>query len=376
MKIIFVSNAITPHQIPLCDELASLPNVDLTFVESVYVDKISLPVGWRVSCDRTYLISYDQLTANKQKYAEDILQADAVIFGSGSIDLIKGRLAADKLTFIYSERIYKNWKECLKYPYHFFKFRRLYGHHKELYLLCASAFSAKDYNSLGLFRDKAFKWGYFTKPAVLDNSISKFDSFLTRKARILWCSRFLTWKHPELAVKLANWLKREGYEFQLDMIGTGDLYDHIKHIIDEYEVSDVVNLLGSLPNDEVYRQMRSHDIFLFTSDQNEGWGAVSNESMSNGCLLVGSDKIGSIPYLIKDGENGMVFKSGNLDSLHEKVKYLLDNPGRIIEMSKRGIDTIANLWSPARAAEALHTLITELLNHRRPSIQEGPCSMS
>lgn len=45
--------------------------------------------------------------------------------------------------------------------------------------------------------------------------------------------------------------------------------------------------------------------------------------MSNGCVLIGSNAIGSIPYLLVDGSNGLVFESCNLDSLCEKVKYLL-----------------------------------------------------
>ena len=54
-----------------------------------------------------------------------------------------------------------------------------------------------------------------------------------------------------------------------------------------------------MPNAKILQEMRKHEIFLFTSDRNEGWGAVSNESMSNGCMLVGSDGIGSIPFLVK-----------------------------------------------------------------------------
>ena len=375
MRIIFISNAITPHQIPLCDELASMYHTDFIFIESINLNKDTLPVGWRVSCDREYVISYGQLTANLQEYIKKILSADAVIFGSGDFSLIKQRLAANKLTFIYSERIYRNWRERVKYPFHLFKFNIMYRHSKELFLLCAGAFSAKDYNSLGLFRDKAFKWGYFTRiESPIETSQRNDTSIKNGKVYILWCARFILLKHPELAVKLAKKLKNNGYEFQLDMIGTGDQFDYIKQMIDEYGLSDVVNLLGSQSNDEVYRQMKSHDIFLFTSDQNEGWGAVSNESMSNGCVLVASDKIGSTPYLIKNGENGMIFKSESIDSLYEKVKYLLDNPDKRNEMSRIGIDTIVNLWSPKNAAQSLSTLINDLLNHRRPSIPEGPCS--
>ena len=59
--------------------------------------------------------------------------------------------------------------------------------------------------------------------------------------------------------------------------------------------------------------------------QNEGWGAVANESMSCGCILVGSDEIGSVPYLLEEEKTGLVFRSRELESLTNKVKWLLDN---------------------------------------------------
>ena len=87
--------------------------------------------------------------------------------------------------------------------------------------------------------------------------------------------------------------------------------------------------------------MRKHEIFLFTSDRNEGWGAVSNESMSNGCILVGSDGIGSIPFLVEDGVSGITFKRANTDSgfigeklqIDEKALSSLTEKGRIVTKS-------------------------------------------
>lgn len=372
MKIIFISNAITPHQIPLCDQLNSLPDVSLVFIESENIDKNSLPIGWRASCDRSYVVSYFELKKNHSLFLEMIMDADAVIYGSGDYSLIEERLLANKLVFLYSERIYRNWREKIKYPYHLIKFNKMYGRSKELYLLCASAFAAKDYNSLGLFKNKTFKWGYFTKAA--DNDLFSDTKMSHTTINILWCSRFISFKHPELAVMLAHRLKHDGYNFHLNMIGTGKMLEYIETLVNSYDVADVVTLLGSMSNDDVYRQMKFHDIFLFTSDQNEGWGAVTNEAMSNGCVIVGSNKIGSIPYVVKNGENGMIFKSGNIESLYRKVKYLIDNPEKLHQLSENGIKTIANLWSPQNAAYSLRILINDLLDHRQSTIKDGPCS--
>lgn len=139
-------------------------------------------------------------------------------------------------------------------------------------------------------------------------------------------------------------------------------------------VVDVVSFKGNMPNDEILCAMRQHDIFLFTSDKNEGWGAVANEAMSNGCAIVGSDAIGSIPFLVKDGENGYTFKSRNLDSLCEKVEDLLDNPTKRKQFAINAYRTMCDVWSPKNAAKNFLQLVTDIQNGAEVSIENGPCS--
>ena len=75
--------------------------------------------------------------------------------------------------------------------------------------------------------------------------------------------------------------------------------------------------------EQVREYMEKSEIHIFTSDRNEGWGAVLNESMNSACVPVANKAIGSVPYLINDGNNGFMYKDEN--ELYEKVKYLLNN---------------------------------------------------
>lgn len=193
----------------------------------------------------------------------------------------------------------------------------------------------------------------------------------------------MTLKHPELPVMMAKKLKDNGYKFMLAMYGDegnankhDDVYPRkkLEALISNLGVGDCVCLKGNRPNKDILQAMRLSAVFLFTSDRLEGWGAVANESMSNGCVLVGSDQIGSIPYLLKDGYNGCIFKSGDVDSLYEKVKYLLDNKSEMKRLALQAFEDINNVWSPQNAAKNLITLIHDLMDGREVSITEGPCS--
>lgn len=374
MKIVFISNFLSPHQIQLCDEWVKL-GVKLSFIETLNIDKKTLPTGWKFIGNRDYLVSYDTFINEQERIRKDILDADAVILGSAPKQLLSVRLKSGKLTFIYSERIYKNLKALLKWPYHFLKFRRIYGRYSNLHLLCASAFSAADYRMVGCFKDKAYKWGYFTKvnekytvEAPLSVSTSE-----TLHA-FMWCARFLKWKHPELPVQMAARLKAKGYKFVLDMYGSGVELENAQKLARKLGVENLISFKGDTPNDEVLNAMREHEIFLFTSDKNEGWGAVANEAMSNGCVLVGSSAIGSVPFLLKDGVNGCIFQSGNIDSLISRVEWLLDHDDERKQIAMNGYNTMKNLWSPKYAAQSFLKLVECLRKGMETPYEEGPCS--
>ena len=58
----------------------------------------------------------------------------------------------------------------------------------------------------------------------------------------------------------------------------------------------------------------------------EGFGNLIIEALRQQALILGSDT-GSIPEIIKDGKNGLLFKSNNIDSLVERLSYVYKNKG-------------------------------------------------
>jgi len=73
--------------------------------------------------------------------------------------------------------------------------------------------------------------------------------------------------------------------------------------------------------------------------------------MNSGCAVVASHAIGSVPFLIKHNENGLIYKNGDLDDLYIKVKYLIDNPQKQEDIGREAYSTIVDLWNAEVAAE-------------------------
>ena len=249
-----------------------------------------------------------------------------------------------------------------------------YYHNRSFYKLCSSAFVAKDDVKLGAYKGRHYKWGYFTGVDCAFDVEASTDVSTSNITPLMWCSRFLSWKHPELPILMAQRLKKEGLQFFIDFYGSGEVEQKSRDLASRLGLDDVVRFHGAIPNDQVLKEMRRHKIFLFTSDRFEGWGAVANEAMSQGCALVGSDAIGSVPYLVDNCRNGMIFKSGDVDSLTDCVRTLIENRSLLEDIRHNAVATMQTMWSPAVAARNLLKLIDDIKNGRSCSIKEGPCS--
>lgn len=378
MTLAFITNLVNHHQLPLADEFYKRLGDSYYYISTEPMPEWLVQGGYDESLDRPYVIRTYRSNEEMAKAREIIDICDVVIMGAGPIDWVLDRKEKNRITFHYSER----WLKRIDYnAISLFNLQNVYKHYwrfrnSRCYMLCASAFTASDMKFYHIFPHKCFKWGYFTHVDDFNISFYRNNKDNDSVKRLMWCARFLDWKHPELPVLLAERLKRTGYHFVIDMFGGGEMFEEIKKMVHEKGLGDYVILRGNLPNAMIIEEMRKHEIFLFTSDRYEGWGAVANEAMSNGCALVASSKIGSVPFLVKDGENGLIFKSGSLKSMEKKVKMLLDKPELIDSLSKTAMKTMREVWSPQQAAISFLNLVNYIIDDRLDDYQvfEGPAS--
>ena len=193
------------------------------------------------------------------------------------------------------------------------------------------------------------------------------------QASILWAGRLIGWKHPDASIELAASLKKKGYSFKISIIGNGEMEAQLREMIRSKGVEDCVEMLGAMSPDEVRAHMESADVFLFTSDFNEGWGAVLNESMNSGCAVVASHAIGSVPFLIKDGVNGLIYENGNQKHLEKQVCRLLDDDAYRRKTGENAYATISDTWNASgRFVELAREIIKG--NSVQNLFKDGPCS--
>lgn len=373
MNLIFVSNYYNHHQSAVSKAFFELTNQNYLFIATSEMPSFRKELGYNNGQLPKFVLQANSL--EKEDEAKKlILEADVVIYGSAPYKFIKDRIKEKKITFAYSERIYKKKWQLSEIPLRFLKYLFCGATKNNHYLLCASAYAYADYQKTFCFTNRAFNWGYFPVVKKYDN----VEKLIENKdpTSILWVARLIEWKHPDDSILVAEKLKKAGYHFKLNLIGNGVMETEIAEMIKNKNLEDCVSMLGAMSPEKVRIHMEKSQIFLFTSDFNEGWGAVLNESMNSGCAVVASHAIGSVPFLINDGENGLIYKNGDIDDLYNKVKFLLDNPERCKVMGKYAYKKLADDWNAEVATQRFMNLAESLLNDKRVDelYFSGPCS--
>lgn len=375
LSLLYVTNIFSHHQLPVAQELASIlgiNNFHLAVTEPV--PDYMVNDGWLAqNNDIPWLLSTYDCSSHYEKYLRWWNVADVVVTGNRDIQLLQPRVKANGLTFYMSERW---WKPPIG------RLRRLHpgfarmckdffalSRYPNFYYLPMGYYAAHDLSIYNAFKDRIFQWAYFTE--ISKQIYLRPDS---HPIRLLWVGRMLSLKRVDTLLHAAKQLLHQGIPFTLDLVGDGPKKKNLLKLCSQFGLTNNVQFHPPVPAAEVRDWMRRADIYILPSNGYEGWGAVVNEAMSEGCLVVASQEAGSARVLIKDGENGLLFRCGDHRQLASLLARAITDDAWRKQLSESGYRTIHDIWSPQVAAQRLVTLANGLLGYdTMPEYDDGPC---
>ena len=111
-----------------------------------------------------------------------------------------------------------------------------------------------------------------------------------------------------------------------------------------------VSFAGEIAPDRLPALYAAVDILCLPS-RDEPWGVVVNEAMSAGLRVVVSDVVGAAPDLIRPGQNGDIFASGDPASLADALLRTLElDPVKAAIVSRE----VVAQWGQARALSGMY----------------------
>ena len=370
MKVVWVTGFLNSHIVELAEQFNQKHSFKMIVTEDWKMDGADYGRGAQ---QKEYTIPYYK-SENCESCKQLVRECDFAIFGGGSRELLSIRMETNGLSFLYSERFFKKgtWRRFIPKTRKAVLDGGVKYKNQHLYPLCASAYLPYDLSLLSFPVEKCFKWGYFPKTEMeldLDSLMAK-----KRKNSILWCARLISLKRVDLAIRVGEILAKNNYDFEMNIVGDGPLKETAEREIQKRNLGEHIHILGTKSLSEVREIMKSSEIFIFTSNRLEGWGAVLNESMNSACAPIASHAIGSVPFLINENETGLVFKSGSAKDLYKKVAYLLEQPKEREKIGRQAYNAITKKWNAEVAVARLTVLAESLLDNGTVSFIDGPCS--
>ncbi|SDS00729.1 glycosyltransferase family 4 protein [Gramella sp. MAR_2010_147] len=161
-------------------------------------------------------------------------------------------------------------------------------------------------------------------PNSIDLSIYNFNERRALRPRILWVRALHKVYNPEMAILVLEKLLETYPNAELCMVGPqkdGSL-KKLEEVVERKKLPVIFK--GKLEKMEWIKLSKKYDIFLNTTSIDNTPVSVI-EGMALGLPVV-STKVGGIPYLISDEENGILVPPNNPDEMVSAIQRLLTNP--------------------------------------------------
>ena len=120
-------------------------------------------------------------------------------------------------------------------------------------------------------------------------------------------------------------------EASLTLLGDGSERSKLEQFVEDNHIQDV-RFVGRVPNEDVYGYLDKSDIML-SSPMVDNMPLSLLEGFSSGLLVI-SSRVGGVPYMIKDGENGYLFESDNDTELENIMELSIADQERSKSMIK------------------------------------------
>jgi len=234
-------------------------------------------------------------------------------------------------------------------------------------LPCGSC-GADFFRKYGATDDRIFYFPYEPDYALIQNLPSATIDRVRRllglrpdRRRIVFCGRMIHAKRPDLAIDAFARIAGRRPDWDLVMIGAGDLLDAMKARVPE-ALRGRVLFTGFLGDQTTISAIyRASDVFLLPSTY-EPWGVVINEAVCAGLAVVATDAVGAAVELVRDRESGRLVPPGDLDALASALddatdpatlaRYRAATPAALADWRRRG-DPVAGLRRALRAARVI-----------------------
>lgn len=372
MRVAFLTVCLSPHQLPLADAIvANVGETNFRYISDIDLEGERIRLGWGNE-PRRWCISRSEAREEADIWCRE---ADVLYSCLRELDIFEERARRGLKTVYVSERWFKPialpvldrmgvlvpGRVRMLHP----GFRRMAARMRRLldsdipfWYFPMGVHAADDMSRLCGWGRPIFSrpepgegfrkmrlWGYFVEKA---KQACEARSDVERSPlRVLWVGRLLRLKRVDTIIRAVRAIVTERTAgIVLDIYGTGPDEERLRNCVDG---CGSVQFHPSVSIAEVRTLMRAHDVYVFSSNGLDGWGAVVNEALEEGMHVLGTYEAGGSATMLSDED---LFHAGDWRRLKVLLERCHEQKCRG-ELKGQGIRT----WSVDEGVERLMTFL-------------------
>lgn len=182
---------------------------------------------------------------------------------------------------------------------------------------------------------------YLSNVTHIPNSVSfECETHTNYSKKIIAVGRLEIVKGFDRLIEAYSKISQKYPEWELDIYGVGLEYNRLEKLIQEKQLKEKVKLMGNEP--DIKSKMLDASIHVVTSFH-EGFSLVVLEAMECGLLNVCMETTGTCET-IRNKENGILIKQGDIEELASTLEYYMGNPMEIKRIGENAKEDAKNYY--------------------------------
>lgn len=168
---------------------------------------------------------------------------------------------------------------------------------------------------------------------------------------VLTVCRLVPGKGVQTLLQAMALLKDDAQNIRVVVVGEGPYRNHLEKLASELDLTNRVQFVGYVPNQQIGRYFSAADCFVLASLE-ETFPFALLEAMVYGLPVVSSRTWGPSEIVV-DGETGLLFNPGDAEALAHAIKRLYRDPDMMRRMGEAGRRRVLENYTHERTFNSL-----------------------
>jgi glycosyltransferase involved in cell wall biosynthesis len=144
----------------------------------------------------------------------------------------------------------------------------------------------------------------------------------------------------------------------LRILGTGPLEQELKDYVSKKGIGNI-QFLGFKSGEEKWQLLRNSLCLVVPSEWYENFPVTVLEAFMAAKPVVAA-RMGGLPYIVEDGQSGLLFESGKVDDLAKQIQRLADDPAGAVRMGARARTLSETKYGPEQGYSNLMNIFSQV----------------